>query len=70
MMIISRKRFDEEVAKRVCEELKRFEEDMWRDEREREQNRNMRDLEVRLIQVEKACGINNHSHQNVTARDI
>ena len=52
-MIISRKRFNEEVEKRVQEEVKRIEEWHWREERERERCREMRDLENRLIAVEK-----------------
>lgn len=62
-MIISRKRFNEEVERRVCEEMKRRDEMIWRDKREREQNRIMRDLELRLIAVEKKNGIEHPSHK-------
>lgn len=66
-MIISRKRFDKEVEKRVCEEMKRFEEFQWREERERERCREMRELEIRLIALEKACGIDHPSHRTLEA---
>lgn len=66
-MFISRKRFNEEVEKRVCEEMKRIDELHWRDDREREQNRYMRDLENRLIKVERACGIDHPSHNTCEA---
>ena len=66
-MIISRKRFNEEVERRVCEEMKRRDEMIWRDEREREQNRIMRDLELRLIAVEKKNGIEHPSHKCMEA---
>ena len=62
-MIISKKRFNEEVEIRVREEMKKFEEWHWREEREREQRREQRDLEIRLIAVEKACGIEHPSHR-------
>lgn len=64
-MIISRKRFNEEVEKRVCEEMKRIDELRWRDEREREMRRYMGDLEIRLIAVEKKNGIDHPSHQHL-----
>ena len=68
-MIISRKRFNEEVEKRVCEEMKRIDELRWRDEREREMRRYMGDLEIRLIAVEKKNGIDHPSHHNGKACD-
>lgn len=61
-MIISRKKFNEEVEKRVSEELKRYDEMRWRDDREREVNRRMGELENWLIEVEKKCGIDHPSH--------
>ena len=66
-MIISKKRFEEEVEKRVSEELKRFDEMRWREDRDRELYRNMRDLEIRLIRVEKTCGIDHPSHNTYEA---
>lgn len=66
-MIISRKRFNKEVEKRVCEEMKKFEEYRWREDREREYCRNMRDLENRLIAVEKKTGIDHPSHHTLEA---
>lgn len=64
-MIISRKRFNEEVDRRVQEELERFDEMRWRNEREREQNRVMKELELRLIAVEKKNGIDHPSHKSL-----
>lgn len=66
-MIISKKRFSEEVEKRVQEEVKRIEEWHWREDRERERYKEMRDLENRLIAVEKACGIDHPSHKSLEA---
>lgn len=66
-MFFSRKRFEKEVEKRVCEERKRFEEWRWREEQERESRNRMRDLEIRLIKVEKACGIDHPSHNTLEA---
>ena len=43
-MIISKKRFNEEVEKRVQEEVKRIEEWHWREDRERERYKEMREL--------------------------
>lgn len=61
-MIISRKRFNEEVEKRVQEEVKKIEEWHWREERERERCREMRDLEHRVIECEEKLGIDHPSH--------
>lgn len=66
-MIISKKRFNEEVEKRVQEEVKRIEEWHWREDRERERYKEMRELENRLIAVEKACGIDHPSHKCLEA---
>lgn len=66
-MIISRKRFEEEVERRVHEKLKDFEEMRWRDEREREMHKHMSDLELRLIAVEKKNGIDHPSHKCLEA---
>ena len=66
-MIISKKRFNEEVENRVREEMKKFEEWHWREERNRERHKEMRDLENRLIKVEKCCGIDHHSHNALEA---
>ena len=61
-MIISRKRFEAEVNKRVEEALNKFQENVWRDEREREQNRFASELEQRIIALEKKNGIEHPSH--------
>lgn len=69
-MIISRKRFDEEVKKRVDEEIQKAQEYNWREERERERDRYISTLEQRLIECEKKCGIDHPSHhrgKNATA---
>lgn len=66
-MIISKKRFNEEVEKRVQEEMKKIEEWHWREERERERCREMRDLENRLIKAEKQLGIDHPSHHTLEA---
>lgn len=61
-MIISRKRFEEEVEKRVKEVVAKVEENHWRNEREREQWREFNKLHDRLIECEKKCGIDHPSH--------
>lgn len=61
-MIISRKRFEEEIKKRVEEAVCKCHENFYRDEREREHLREQRELENRLIAVEKACNIDHPSH--------
>ncbi len=61
-MIISKKRFEAEVNKRVEEALSKFQENVWRDEREREQNRFASELEQRIIALEKKNGIEHPSH--------
>ena len=62
-MIISRKRFEAEVQKRVEEAVCKVHENMYRDDREREHLRQMRELENRLIAVEKKNGIDHPSHR-------
>lgn len=64
-MIISKKRFEAEVNKRVEEAVCKVQENVWRDEREREQNRFAGDLEQRIIALEKKNGIEHPSHGNV-----
>ena len=61
-MIISKKRFEAEVNKRVEEAVCKVQENVWRDERDREQNRFARDLEQRIIALEKKNGIEHPSH--------
>ena len=61
-MIISRKRFEAEVNKRVEEAICKVQENTWRDEREREQNRFASELEQRIIALEKKNGIEHPSH--------
>lgn len=62
-MIISRKRFEEEIQMRVEKAVCKAEENRWREEREREQCRFFAELERRLITVEKQIGIDHPSHQ-------
>lgn len=64
-MIISRKRFEADVNKRVEEAVCKVQENMWRDERDREQNRFASELEQRVIALEKKNGIEHPSHGNV-----
>ena len=64
-MIISRKRFQEEVDKQVNEAVRKAEEQMWNNERERDQNRFAGELEQRIIALEKKHGIEHPSHGNV-----
>ena len=61
-MIISKKRFEAEVNKRVEEAICKFQENVWRDERERVQNRFASELEQRVIALEKKHGIEHPSH--------
>ena len=67
-MIISRKRFEEEVNKRVEEAVCKAQDSIWQEERQRDIYRNMADLEQRLIAVEKENGIDHPSHHNGNAR--
>lgn len=62
MFFVSKRRFLEEVEKRVCEEMKKYEEYRYRDEQERRHNAERRELEKRLIEVEKRNGIDHPSH--------
>ena len=64
-MIISRERFEEEVNKRAEEAIRKFQENVWRDEREREQNRAHHELEQRVIALEKKNGIDHPSHHQI-----
>ena len=64
-MIISRKRFEAEVNKRVEEAIRKVHENHWNEEREREQNRFAGELEQRIIALEKKNGIEHPSHGNV-----
>ena len=61
-MIISRKRFEAEVQKRVEEAVKKVEENHWRYETEQRQGRFINELQNRLIECEKKCGIDHPSH--------
>lgn len=61
-MIISRKRFEAEVQKRVEEAVCKVQENNWREQREREQYRQIGELEQRLIELEKKNGIDHPSH--------
>ena len=65
-MIISKKRFEEEVQKRVEEAVKHVEENHWRYEREERQSRSMEALHSRLVECEKKCGIDHPSHHRDT----
>jgi hypothetical protein len=61
-MIISKKRFEEEVNKRVDEAVRKVEENHWRFEREERMGRHIDQLQGRLIECEKKCGIDHPSH--------
>ena len=68
-MIISKKKFEEEIRKRVDEAIRKVEENHWRAESERQRERFMAEMEIRLIAVEKKCKIDHPSHHrgdNVT----
>ena len=67
-MIISKKRFEAEVNKRVEEAVCKVQENNWREDREREQNRFAGELEQRIIALEKKNGIDHPSHHNGNAR--
>ena len=69
-MIISKKKFETEVQKRVEEAVKKVEENHWRYEREQIHGRTIEQMQKRLIALEKACGIDHPSHHpcdNMTA---
>ena len=61
-MIISKKRFEAEVNKRVEEAVRKVEENHWRYEKEQSQSRFIDALVNRLIECEKKCGIDHPSH--------
>lgn len=61
-MIISRKRFEAEVQKRVEEAVCKAQERMWQEERQRDVYKSIAELETRLIDVEKKNGIDHPSH--------
>ena len=63
-MIISRKRFQEEVDKQVNEAVRKAEEQMWNNEQERNKQRFLSELEQRIIALEKKNGIEHPSHGN------
>lgn len=67
-MIISKKRFEAEVNKRVEEAVKKVEENHWRYETEQRQERFIDSLQTRLIECEKKCGIDHPSHHNDCVR--
>lgn len=64
-MFISRKKFEAEVNKRAEEKIAQAQERMWQEDRMRDMYRNISDLEIRLIAVEKKNGIEHPSHNNV-----
>ena len=64
-MIISKKRFEAEVAKRVDEAVCKAQENMWQEQRQRDMYREIAEMEKRLIEVEKKNGIDHPSHHNV-----
>lgn len=64
-MIISKKKFEAEVNKRVDEAVRKFQENVWREERERDQNRFAGELEQRIIALEKKNGIEHPSLEAV-----
>ena len=56
MVFISKRRFRDEVERRVCQEMDKHAEREYRHRKERE-------LEKRLIEVEKKVGIEHPSHR-------
>ena len=64
-MFISRKKFEAEVNKRAEDKIAQTQERMWQEDRMRDMYRNISDLEIRLIAVEKKNGIEHPSHNNV-----
>ena len=64
-MIISRKKFEAEANKRAEEKIAQAQQRMWQEDRMRDMYRNISDLEIRLIAVEKKNGIEHPSHNNV-----
>lgn len=62
MIFISKKRFEAEVQKKVDEVTRKIEEHHWREERERNRDRFIGELENRVIECEKKCGIDHPSH--------
>jgi hypothetical protein len=63
-MIISRKRFEAEIQRRVEEDVCKAQERMFQEERLRDMYRDIRKIEDRLIEVEKKSGIDHPSHHN------
>ena len=61
-MIISKKKYEAEINKRVEEAIRNVEERMWQNERERGYERSMAKLEHRIIALEKKNGIDHPSH--------
>lgn len=66
-MIISRRRFHEEVERRVSEEMRRYEDYRSMNDLERRLRSEMDQMEARMIAVEKACGIDHPSHRCLEA---
>lgn len=64
-MIISRKRFEAEVQKRVEEEVCKFHERFYRDDHERKMRRMYDAMEQRVIALEKKNGIDHPSHNQI-----
>lgn len=62
MIFVSKRRFHDEVERRVCEEMRRYEDWRSRDDLERRLRTEKDQMEARLIQLEKACGIDHPSH--------
>ena len=68
-MIISKRRFEAEVSKRINEAVCKHEENYWRAEREREVQRQLNAQEQRLIELEKKNGIDHPSHHDRKCAD-
>ena len=62
MIFISKRKFYEEVEKRVSEEIRRYEDYRSRDDLERRLRSEKDQMEARMIALEKACGIDHPSH--------
>ena len=61
-MFISKMRFEEEVNKRVEKAALKAEESHWQREKEDRKVRYIDELQRRLIECEKKCGIDHPSH--------
>lgn len=62
MIFVSKRRFYEEVEKRVSEEIRKYEDYRSRDDLERRLRTEKDQMEARMMALEKAAGIDHPSH--------